>query len=832
LVLAFILQDTPSSKKFKLRHYRGRITASREELFGIHFPAKGAVMFRKILSFFSFRARTGVPRFSCGTILAFAVGLPVAVLPLSAAAQTNFGEVNIGSSTTAAASVTMTNAATLGSIAVVTQGATNLDFTNASGGTCAVGTNYAADATCTVNVTFAPKYAGARYGAVVLADANGAVIATAYLQGTGQGPQTTFVSDGVQSTVASFSPELGIFWSSGVAVDGNGNVYITNYDRFGDGQAQLFKETLSGDSYIQSVVPTSTMGGPYGVALDGAGNIYVTDTDNFRVLKETPSAGSYSESIVASFAHIDGSAPIGVAVDGSGNVFISLGSDTGTVYEETPTATGYIQSTVVSDLPAAAGVAVDGAGNVYAVVNEINGWIVKETPAAGGFTQSTIPIGGKDGGVPFGIAVDESGNVYISFIESNDNGQVFKETATGDGYTQSTIPTSGLNQPYGVTVDGSGNVYIADSYNSRALKEDLADPPSLSFATTPLGLTSSDSPQTVVVSNIGNAELKFSALSYPADFPEASGIASDCTASTQLAGGATCTLTIDFTPDEPLNGKTSELLTESVALTTNTLNTAATQQAVAVAGTETQPVAAAATPTFLPAAGVYTSVQSVAISDTTPGAAIYYTTDGTAPTTSSTQYIGAITVSQTETIQAIAAATGYANSVVASATYTINLPPADFSVAVSPSSLSISSGQPGKTTVSVTPLNGFASAVSFSCSGLPSGASCSFNPTSVTPSGSTASTTLTVSTTSAASSAARHNSRPLFPGATLAVALCCLGWRKRRRVHLLLAMYVFGLVLLIGCGSRGSSQPVTSTVTVIATAGSLQHNATFSLTVQ
>jgi len=49
---------------------------------------------------------------------------------------------------------------------------------------------------------------------------------------------------------------------------------------------------------------------------------------------------------------------------------------------------------------------------------------------------------------------------------------------------------------------------------------------------------------------------------------------------------------------------------------------------------------------------------------------------------------------------------------------------------------------------------------------------------------------------------------------------------------LLLAMYVFGLVLLIGCGSRGSSQPVTSTVTVIATAGSLQHNATFSLTVQ
>jgi hypothetical protein len=80
---------------------------------------------------------------------------------------------------------------------------------------------------------------------------------------------------------------------------------------------------------------------------------------------------------------------------------------------------------------------------------------------------------------------------------------------------------------------------------------------------------------------------------------------------------------------------------------------------------------AAATPTFSPAGGTYSSAQTVNISTTTPSATIYYTTNGSTPTTGSTVYTATITVAATETIKAIATASGYSNSGVGTAAYTI-----------------------------------------------------------------------------------------------------------------------------------------------------------------
>lgn len=78
-----------------------------------------------------------------------------------------------------------------------------------------------------------------------------------------------------------------------------------------------------------------------------------------------------------------------------------------------------------------------------------------------------------------------------------------------------------------------------------------------------------------------------------------------------------------------------------------------------------------APPAFSLAAGTYTTAQTVTLTDSTPGAAIYYTTNGTSPTISSTFYTGAIPVSTTETIEAIAVAPGKVSSTIASAAYTI-----------------------------------------------------------------------------------------------------------------------------------------------------------------
>ena len=76
-------------------------------------------------------------------------------------------------------------------------------------------------------------------------------------------------------------------------------------------------------------------------------------------------------------------------------------------------------------------------------------------------------------------------------------------------------------------------------------------------------------------------------------------------------------------------------------------------------------------PVFSIAGGVYYGQQTVALSTATPGATIYYTVDGTGPSQSSTLYSGAIPISATTTVRAIAVAPLMINSDISQATYTI-----------------------------------------------------------------------------------------------------------------------------------------------------------------
>jgi len=251
---------------------------------------------------------------------------------------------------------------------------------------------------------------------------------------------------------------------------------------------------------------------------------------------------------------------------------------------------------------------------------------------------------------------------------------------------------------------------------------------------------------------------------------------------------------------------------------------------------------AAATPTFSVSGGTFTAYPTLTITDSSPGAVIYLTSDGTAPTSSSLKYSTPIEIFTSMEIQAIAVASGYSPSLIQSADYVINIPPT-FALSSSVSALTINSGGQGTLTLTITTKNGFNSAVTFACSGLPTGATCSFNPSSVTPSiSSSATTTLTIAA-SASASAAHPTRNPFLPAAGLTLAGCLLAFTRRRALRLwlvpLAALAVLGAFSACGGGGNpgggggggGGGGPTTATVTVTATSGSIHQSTQITLTV-
>lgn len=495
---------------------------------------------------------------------------PVLAFHPSADAQvTNVGSASLGSSAASSVTVTLNQADTLSSIAVLTQGAAGSEFSNAGTGTCTVAQSYNAGDSCTVQVSFTPQFAGNAYGSVVLTDAAGNIIGNAYLSATGVGPQAKFMP-GTESAVGSSvaTPETAV-------ADGNGNLYIAD-----SGNNRILKETLAGGVYSETVVSTSTLNWPGAVAVDGAGNLFIADTFNNRILEEIPNAGGYTETTIATSSL---QYPFGLTVDKDGSVYIA---DTfnNRILKETLSSGSYSETTIpTSSLNLPIAVAVDDSENVY-VVDNANNRVLKETLSEGNYTETTVPSSPLM--YPSGVAVDVAGSIYIA---DTNNSRILVETPAGASYTETVLPTgSPLSYPSGVALDGSGNVYIADQCNNRVLREDFADVPAVSFAATTLN-TVNPTPQVIQVENAGNASLNFSAVSFPSDFPELGQANADCTSTTSLASGATCSLSITFAPTAALNGNPSLQLTEGVSITTNTLNVAGTQQSIAVSGTELQP---------------------------------------------------------------------------------------------------------------------------------------------------------------------------------------------------------------------------------------------------
>ncbi|MGC2639491.1 MAG: hypothetical protein WA294_20070 [Acidobacteriaceae bacterium] len=516
-----------------------------------------------------------------------AVAGPVRAQTGSFAAQSlSLGSVAVNTATPATATLTFIFAAsgTIAAPAVLTQGAPDLDFTDALTGTCdtnGTGHVYNAGDSCTVVVNFTPKLAGGRNGAAVISASGGAILATEYLVGTGTGPQVNFYPGKEITIQIGENP-------SAVAVDGRGNVFFTN-------EGDVTEEALSNGQYTQITI--ASFESTYGIGIDGAGNIFVACPFVHEVVKLTPGTGGYTQSVVVSSSQI---VPLGLAVDGAGDVFF-VDELNNQVLEETPSAGGYTQSTIpttglvdllgdgrVSLYHVGGGIAVDAAGNLYITTgntlqsdasNASDPGVIRETPSGSTYVQSTVATVGSISG-PIGIAVDPAGAVYISNTATTDTGNYFvaKETPSAGGYVETTVPTGPLINPQLIAVDNGGNLYIANLGQGNVLKEDYSHPPALTFSSVPNGSTSG--PETATVNNVGNSPLTFPALnagnnpSISTYFVLDSTVDSACplvtpeSASGALGPGASCLLSVTYQPEAPASGFVSGMLN----LTDNNLN--------------------------------------------------------------------------------------------------------------------------------------------------------------------------------------------------------------------------------------------------------------------
>jgi peptidoglycan/xylan/chitin deacetylase (PgdA/CDA1 family) len=302
-----------------------------------------------------------------------------------------------------------------------------------------------------------------------------------------------------------------------------------------------------------------------------------------------------------------------------------------------------------------------------------------------------------DGTTPTASSTLYSGAISVASTKT------IKAIAIASGYTNSAVasatytissvtPTAAtpVFSPVAGTYTSAQNVTISDATAGAAIYYTTnGTTPSASSTryTAPVSITSTKTLKAIAIaSGYNNSAVKSGTYTISAtrvSTPAFSPVAGTYTGAQNVSiSCATSGATIYYTTNGTTPTTSSTVYSAPISVTsTKTVKALAirsglTNSAVASA-TYTISIPTAATPVFSPVAGTYTSAQNVTISDATAGASIRYTTDGTTPTASSILYSGAISVASSKTLKAIAIASGYNNSAVASAAYTISIPTTD-----------------------------------------------------------------------------------------------------------------------------------------------------------
>ena len=340
--------------------------------------------------------------------------------------------------------------------------------------------------------------------------------------GTGMGG---FGGDGGNATAATLSAPRA------VAVDSQGNVYVAD-------QANNRVREISGAT-ITTIAGTGTGGfsgdggpataaelnRPAGVAVDGAGDVYVADTNNQRIRRI--SAGTITTVAgtgTPGFSGDDGPAaaaqlqyPFGVAVDAQENIYIadtfnnrvrevSSGAIITIAGTSTPGFSGDGGPAMSAQLDFPTAIAVDANGDVY-IADSSNNRVREITGRGSGGTITTIAgngAGGYSGDlgpatsaelfVPYAVAIDDRGGVYISDAGNSVVRKIVAGTITtiagghpgpagGDG---GPAINSSLFSPKGIGLDAHDDLYIAE-FGADRVRKIANDPPAALFAATPPG---------------------------------------------------------------------------------------------------------------------------------------------------------------------------------------------------------------------------------------------------------------------------------------------------------------------------------------------------------
>jgi hypothetical protein len=629
-----------------------------------------------------------------------------------------------------------------------------------------------------------------------------------------------------------------------VTLDGSGAAYVaggTNTNNFPVSSNPYIGTNSTGQNADLGVV----------AKFDSAGNLdystYFYGSSGSPVGISAIAVDSSGDAYIAGNAASDGTFPV---TSNSSSIcdITTYGTACGYAFltEFDPTGETLLYSTFLgpNNLAIPEALALDTSGNAYVLTttssssyqttNPIESYtsasdmlLVEINPSTSTQVFSTY-LGGSGADNATGIAVDASGNIYVT------------------GYTASSdfpvTPGAFQNQ-----FSGGSDAFVMAISPGSTLAVALS-PYALQYASLPIGTSSQAQP--VLLRNMSSNALTIDSISATGDYSETD----NCVGTVAAAGS--CTISVTFTPTMTGTRNGTVLITDNaagspqlVSLTGNGLGatvglspTTVTFQSTAL-GTSS----AAQTVTLTNQGNATLNISNIQITGN------YSQTNNcsTSLAVSSSctlNIVFAPTVSggRTGTLTITDDATGGVQTVILSGTG------ADFSLAASSSSANIQSGGTATYTVTVASVGGaFNNAIQFACAGAPSGSTCSISPASVTPGSS--STTVTVSVNTQGSSA--QVMKPAFSGQSAVFATwlefpsislfglffvgsgCGAENSKRRRklAYLLILLVLLGLLLFTtGCagGTGIAHQGGNYTLTVTGASGSLQHSLSLTLTVQ